>query len=243
MSQTEEYNDILVKGVERLSQQRDRLLESAKESANQIVNDSRNKADQIIKRLRRLEKSAGNFKENDLIEAKSKLNALHQDTNLKRNKVLRKAKEAQKLHVNDEVIVLTYGQRGELLRQVDAHHWEVQMGILKMKVATDELEKVKPERTTKLASHNVVHRTKSAGVKTSLDLRGKRYEEAITETDRYIDAALLAGYDEVTIIHGKGTGALRSGITKYLKQNRRIKSFEYAPANVGGNGATIVHLR
>ncbi len=65
-------------------------------------------------------------------------------------------------------------------------------------------------------------------MKTSLDLRGKRYEEAITETDRYIDAALLAGYDEVTIIHGKGTGALRSGITKYLKQNRRIKSFEYA---------------
>lgn len=243
LSQTEEYNDTLVKGVERLSQQRDRLLESAKESANQIVNDSRSEADQIIKRLRRLEKSAGNFKENDLIEAKSKLNALHQDTNLKRNKVLRKAKEAQKLHVNDEVIVLTYGQRGELLRQVDAHHWEVQMGILKMKVATDELEKVKPERTTKPASHNVVHRTKSAGVKTSLDLRGKRYEEALTETDRYIDAALLAGYDEVTIIHGKGTGALRSGITKYLKQNRRIKSFEYAPANAGGNGATIVHLR
>ena len=117
------------------------------------------------------------------------------------------------------------------------------MGIMKMKVAVDELEKVKPDKTVKRRVHNSVQRTASAGVKTTLDLRGKRYEEALTETDRYIDAALLAGYDEVTIVHGKGTGALRSGITKYLKNNRRIKAFEYAPANAGGNGATIVHFK
>lgn len=243
LEQTEEYNRTLEQGVNNLNAQRNNLLERAKEDANQIVNSSQEEADRIIKRLRRLEKSAGNFKENDLIDAKSKINALHQDTNLKRNKVLRKAKEAQKFHENDEVVVLTYGQRGELLRQIDQKHWEVQMGIMKMKVAVDELEKVKPDRTVKRRVHNSVKRTSSAGVKTQLDLRGKRYEEALTETDRYIDAALLAGYDEVTIVHGKGTGALRSGITKYLKSNRRVKSFEYAPANAGGNGATIVHFR
>lgn len=243
LEQTEEYNRTLEQGVNNLNAQRNNLLERAKEDANQIVNSSQEEADRIIKRLRRLEQSAGNFKENDLIDAKSKINALHQDTNLKRNKVLRKAKEAQKFHENDEVVVLTYGQRGELLRQIDQKHWEVQMGIMKMKVAVDELEKVKPDRTVKRRVHNSVKRTSSAGVKTQLDLRGKRYEEALTETDRYIDAALLAGYDEVTIVHGKGTGALRSGITKYLKSNRRVKSFEYAPANAGGNGATIVHFR
>lgn len=243
LEQTEEYNRTLEQGVNNLNAQRNNLLERAKEDANQIVNSSQEEADRIIKRLRRLEQSAGNFKENDLIDAKSKINALHQDTNLKRNKVLRKAKEAQKFHENDEVVVLTYGQRGELLRQIDQKHWEVQMGIMKMKVAVDELEKVKPDRTVKRRVHNSVKRTSSAGVKIQLDLRGKRYEEALTETDRYIDAALLAGYDEVTIVHGKGTGALRSGITKYLKSNRRVKSFEYAPANAGGNGATIVHFR
>lgn len=243
LKQAEEYHQTLVKGVDSLNSQRSNLIESAKEDANRIVNDSQAEADRIIKRLRKLEHSTGSFKENDLIDAKSKINALHQDTNLKRNKVLRRAKEAQKFHENDEVVVLTYGQRGELLRQVDKKHWEVQMGIMKMKVAVDELEKVKPDKTVKRRVHNSVQRTASAGVKTTLDLRGKRYEEALTETDRYIDAALLAGYDEVTIVHGKGTGALRSGITKYLKNNRRIKAFEYAPANAGGNGATIVHFK
>jgi DNA mismatch repair protein MutS2 len=243
LQQAEDYNQTLEKGVNSLHQQRNKLMEEAKEDANRIVNDSQVEADRIIKRLRKLEHSAGNFKENDLIDAKSKINALHQETNLKRNKVLRRAKEAQRFHENDEVIVLTYGQRGELIRQIDNQHWEVQMGIMKMKATVDELEKIKPDKTVKRRAHNSIQRTKSAGVKTTLDLRGKRYEEALTETDRYIDAALLAGYDEVTIVHGKGTGALRSGITKYLKNNRRIKDYEYAPANAGGNGATIVHFK
>ena len=243
LKQADEFNDTLQKGVTSMKSQRDKLMETAKEKANNIVNDSQEKADKIIKRLRKMEHATGSFKESDLIDAKSNINALHQATNLKRNKVLRKAKEAQKLHVNDEVIVLTYGQRGELLRQVDKKHWEVQMGIMKMKVSTDELEKIKPDKAARRASHNSVRRTASAGVKTQIDLRGKRYEEALTEVDRYIDAALLAGYDQVTIVHGKGTGALRSGITKYLKRNKRVKSFEFAPVNAGGNGATIVHFK
>ncbi|MCZ3393837.1 endonuclease MutS2, partial [Enterococcus faecium] len=154
LKQAEEYHQTLVKGVDSLNSQRSNLIESAKEDANRIVNDSQAEADRIIKRLRKLEHSTGSFKENDLIDAKSKINALHQDTNLKRNKVLRRAKEAQKFHENDEVVVLTYGQRGELLRQVDKKHWEVQMGIMKMKVAVDELEKVKPDKTVKRRVHN-----------------------------------------------------------------------------------------
>ncbi|SUB60040.1 Uncharacterised protein [Pediococcus pentosaceus] len=61
------------------------------------MNDSQAEADRIIKRLRKLEHSTGSFKENDLIDAKSKINALHQDTNLKRNKVLRRAKRSSKI--------------------------------------------------------------------------------------------------------------------------------------------------
>ncbi|NLM67599.1 MAG: endonuclease MutS2, partial [Enterococcus sp.] len=80
-------------------------------------------------------------------------------------------------------------------------------------------------------------------VATQLDLRGKRYEEALNEVDQYIDAALLANYPQVTIVHGKGTGALRQGINNYLKNHRNVKSFEFAPANQGGNGATIVKFK
>ena len=76
-----------------------------------------------------------------------------------------------------------------------------------------------------------------------LDLRGKRYEEALSEVDQYLDSAILAGYPQVTIVHGKGTGALRKGITDYLKNHRRVKTRKFAPPNQGGNGATIVNYK
>lgn len=243
VEQATSYQKTIVDELNTLNNRRAQLLEQAKEEANRIVDNSKSEADGIIKRLRKMESAGAAFKENDLIEAKSNINALRQESNLKRNKVLRRAKNKQTFHVNDEVIVSSYGQRGELLRKIDDKHWEVQMGIIKMKVSTDEMERVAPEKSKPVSHRASVQRTGSAGIKATLDLRGKRYEEAMTETDRYIDAALLSGYDQVTIIHGKGTGALRSGITKYLQSNRRIKGFEYAPANAGGNGATIVNLK
>ncbi|GEP19447.1 endonuclease MutS2 [Pediococcus argentinicus] len=232
----------LSRAVDSFQRQRTEMVEKAKEEANQIVNDSQETADKIIKRLRKMEHNAG-YQENDLIEAKSKLNSLRQDTNLKRNRVLNRAKARQELHPNDEVIVTSYGQKGELIRKADQNHWEVQLGIIKMKVSVDELELVESARSIEKRTRTNVRRTASVSVKTTLDLRGKRYEEAMVEVDRYIDAAILAGYDQVTIVHGKGTGALRAGITKYLQANKRIKDFGYAPANAGGNGATIVKLR
>ena len=65
----------------------------------------------------------------------------------------------------------------------------------------------------------------------------------MVEVERYLDQAILAGYPNVTIIHGKGTGALRKGIQQQLKQYRHVKSFQYAPANSGGDGATIVYFK
>ena len=90
---------------------------------------------------------------------------------------------------------------------------------------------------------NTVRSAEASHVSNQLDLRGKRYEEALNEVDQYLDAAILAGYPQVTIVHGKGTGALRQGITDYLKNHRSVASYEFAPANQGGNGATIVKFK
>ena len=90
---------------------------------------------------------------------------------------------------------------------------------------------------------STVRSNTASHVATQLDLRGKRYEEALNEVDQYLDAAILAGYPQVTIVHGKGTGALRQGITEYLKGHRSVKAYEFAPANQGGNGATIVKFK
>ena len=182
------------------------------------------------------------MKEHQLIDAKSQLADLHQEETLRKNKVLQKAKQQKILKVGDEVLVTTYGQRGTLLKK-NGNQWQVQIGILKMNVSEDDLTPVAPEKEPKQRVVHAVRSESSSHVANQLDLRGKRYEEALNEVDQYLDSAILAGYPQVTIVHGKGTGALRQGITEYLKNHRSVKSFEFAPANQGGNGATIVKFK
>lgn len=80
-------------------------------------------------------------------------------------------------------------------------------------------------------------------MKLELDLRGERYEDAIIRTEKYIDDALLSNYHQVSIIHGKGTGALRQGVQEYLKRHSRVKSYRFGEAGEGGYGVTVVELK
>jgi DNA mismatch repair protein MutS2 len=80
-------------------------------------------------------------------------------------------------------------------------------------------------------------------VNLELDLRGDRYEEALFKTEKYIDDALLAGYPRVSIIHGKGTGALRQGVQEYLKNHRAVKRIRFGDAGEGGTGVTVVEFK
>lgn len=244
LAQAQQVHDDLEKGANEFFHEKQHQLDLAASKANEIVGKAKRKSDQIIAELHRLQKAgAGEVKEHQLIAAKTALNGLHQDEpQLSKNKVLRRERAKQALKPGDDVLVTTYGQQGTLIRQMDPKHWEVQVGIIKLKVAAGDLEKTKaaPEKEPK-APRATMH--VSNHVNTSLDLRGERYEQALQDVDQYIDAALLAGYPQVTIIHGKGTGALRQGITEYLARNRQVKSFGFAPANAGGNGATVVTFK
>ena len=234
----------LSSNFEAYLKQKEHLLETAKKEANEIVAQAQVKADEIISDLRQLRLAGGqNIKENELMDAKGQLNALEQPLHLQKNKVLRRAKAKKDFHPNDDVLVKSYGQRGVLLAKVGNHAWEVQLGILKMKIDEADLEKITAAQAEPKQKNVVVRSSKTSHVSPNLDLRGKRYEEAMTEVDRYIDAALLAGYGSVTIVHGKGTGALRQGITSYLQANSAVKRFEFAPPNAGGNGETIVYFK
>lgn len=220
-------------------------MTDAKREANRLVDESRKRANQIISDLRKKQLAAGKsvVKEDELIAAQGALNALQQDSKLKKNRVLRREKAKLDFHKGDSVLVKSYGQVGVLMEQLDDQHWEVQLGILKMKIATNDLEKAQDPAKSAKQPRASVKRSGSSGMSATLDLRGHRYEEAMAEVDRYIDSALLAGYPSVTIIHGKGTGALRKGVTDYLKRNNRIKSFGFSPANAGGDGSTVVHFK
>lgn len=239
----------LTNKLDRFNEQRDSLLAKARNEANHEVSMAKKKADRIIHHLRQLEISqGGNVKENELIDAQGALNALHrEDPRLKRNTVLRRAKEKHDLHVGDAVLVKPYGQQGELLSKRGKHKWEVQIGILRMEIDENDLEKIshkqlrKEERAKEKVSSGV-RTTQTRQTSARLDLRGHRYEQAMSELSAFIDHALLNNLSSVTIIHGKGTGALRKGTQEYLRSNPRVKSFDYAAPNNGGDGATIVNL-
>lgn len=226
-------------------EEREAELAKARKKANQIVEEAKEESEKIISDIRNMQLSSGqsHVKEHELIAARTKLSDLHQEEHLQKNKVLQKAKAAKTLKVGDEVLVTSYGQRGPLIKKMGQSQWQVQLGILKMTLPESDLQPAAPVKEPVQRVVHTVRSAESSHVPNQLDLRGKRYEEALNEVDQYLDAAILAGYPQVTIVHGKGTGALRQGITEYLKNHRSVKSFEFAPANQGGNGATIVKFK
>lgn len=221
------------------------LEEKAKDQANDIVEKAQKKADKIISDLRhkQLEGEAGsNVKEHEFIDAKSRLsNMKYEKDHLKQNKVLQKEKKKKDFEIGDEVHVNTFDQRGTLVEKSGKKEWVVQMGMLKMKVKEKDITLVKKEKPAPERHTSV--RASVGSVKTEIDLRGERVEDAINRLDKYIDQALLANYEMVTVIHGMGTGAVRKAVKKYLKNHPQVKSYNDAPANQGGNGATIVKFK
>lgn len=233
--------------LEKMETEKARTLEEAKKEANHIVADSRKKADKIIADLRKMQLDGVAVKENKLMDAKGALNAMRQELSAENNRVLRKAKKAksQNIEAGDTVLVREYGQQGTVKRKLKDGKFEVQMGILKMVLAEDEIEKqnvaeVKSEQ--KAAPKPRVNTSKAvnrANASATLDLRGQRYEAAMSELDQFIDRALLNNLPSVEIIHGKGTGAIRQGVQEYLRSHRAVKNFNFTGPDQGATYAEL----
>ena len=235
-------NRALKKLYNELNREKETELNKAREQAAEIVDLALSESDQILKNLH----SKSQLKPHEIIEAKAKLKKLAPEkVDLSKNKVLQKAKKKRTPKVGDDIIVLSYGQRGTLTSQLKDGRWEAQVGLIKMTLEEKEFDPVQTqqEKPVKKKQVNVVKRASGRGPQARLDLRGKRYEEAMNELDAFIDQALLNNMAQVDIIHGIGTGVIREGVTKYLQRNKHIKSFGYAPQNAGGSGATIVTFK
>ena len=233
----------LQKETEQFKANKARLLEEAKERANSLIEQSKDDADKILSEIRELQlrSKQSTVKEHEMIEKKTALTDLKHEQALKKNKVLRKEKAKKALQVGQSVEVLSFGQRGTLVEKVSDEEWVVQMGIIKMKIAIEDLAPIAEAQEAK--QQVIVKSARSSHVSSELDLRGKRYEEAMKDLELYLDAAILANYPRVTIIHGRGTGAIQQGVHKVLRSHRSVASFEFAPMNTGGNGATIVTFK
>ena len=235
-------NRALKKLYNELNREKETELNKAREQAAEIVELALSESDQILKNLH----SKSQLKPHEIIEAKAELKKLAPEkVDLSKNKVLQKAKKKRAPKVGDDIVVLSYGQRGTLTNQLKDGRWEAQVGLIKMTLEEKEFDLVQAqqEAPVKKKQVNVVKRASGRGPQARLDLRGKRYEEAMNELDAFIDQALLNNMAQVDIIHGIGTGVIREGVTKYLQRNKHVKSFGYAPQNAGGSGATIVTFK
>jgi len=233
----------LQRETEQFQANKARLLEEAKERANTLIEQSQDDADKILSEIRELQlrSKQSTVKEHEMIEKKTALKDLKHEQALKKNKVLRKEKAKKALQVGQSVEVLSFGQRGTLVEKVNDKEWVVQMGIIKMKIAVEDLSPIAEAQEAK--QQVIVKSARASHVSSELDLRGKRYEEAMKDLELYLDAAILANYPRVTIIHGRGTGTIQQGVHKVLRSHRSVASFEFAPMNTGGNGATIVTFK
>jgi len=220
---------------------KDELVEKAKEKAAVIVEKAREEAEDVIRDLRklRLEKSA-EVKEHELIDARRRLAEAAPEKSIKKTTKAKAPKH--EFQPGDEVKVTTFGQKGHLIKKSSDQEWEVQIGILKMKVKESDMEYIETPKPKEVRQVAMV-KGRDSHVGLELDLRGERYEAALMRVEKYIDDALLAGYPRVSIIHGKGTGALMRGVQEYLKNHRSVKRARFGEAGEGGTGVTIVEFK
>ncbi|WP_448559002.1 endonuclease MutS2 [Staphylococcus aureus] len=238
VKEAEQVHDDLSKQYQQFQNYEKSLIEEAKEKANQKIKAATKEADDIIKDLRQLREQKGaDVKEHELIDKKKRLDDHYEAKSIKQN--VQKQKY-DKIVAGDEVKVLSYGQKGEVLEIVNDEEAIVQMGIIKMKLPIEDLEKKQKE---KVKPTKMVTRQNRQTIKTELDLRGYRYEDALIELDQYLDQAVLSNYEQVYIIHGKGTGALQKGVQQHLKKHKSVSDFRGGMPSEGGFGVTVATLK
>ena len=231
----------------KLQKQRERIIKEANEEARRIISDAKDESDAVIKEIRKMQREG--IEGNTLDEQRQKLKAKMDEMNKKlEEKNKPKHKVPKKLSVGDKVYIHSFEQSGIVSSLPDNKgDLTVKAGIMKMKVnikdiSLDTSENIgynKPERPKKAANSF----KKAQFVSPECDLRGMTTLEALDKVDKYLDDAALAGLTPVTIIHGKGTGALRTAITEHLRTHPQVKSYRLGVYGEGESGVTIVELK
>ncbi len=240
LDEAERLKQDLEKQWRDLEEKRESVYRKAEEKAEKALQKAREEAETIVSELRSMKQSG--LKEHEWIEARKMLDEAQPKLAKKRQTTSKEEKqEHQELHPGDEVKLLTINQQGTILEKVNDKEFLVQIGIMKMKAKQKDLQFVKREQPL-VEKPMATVKGSSYRVKTELDLRGERYEDALQQLEKYVDDALLAGYPRVSIIHGKGTGALRNGVQEFAKRHPRITNYRAGGMNEGGSGVTVLEF-
>lgn len=234
---------------ENLSQQKERILRNANEQAQKILQDAKDFADQTIRDMNKLSSGSGDRKamEAKRTAVREKLGKVSSGLTLGNNSKKTNLKPGD-IKPGDSVMVRSMGIKGIICSPADAKgNVQVQMGILKSRVSIKDLELLDEEvikaPTLNKTGAGKIKMSKSASVSTSINLIGKTVDEAIPEMDKYLDDAYLAHLSQVTVIHGRGTGALRNAVHQRLKKMKHVKSYRLGTFGEGETGVTIVEFK
>jgi len=234
----------------RIAEQKDKIIREAREQARSILLEAKGDAEALISEIRKAESEKEASDRNKAMEEirasiKNKVNRLEESISDSLMPRCGYAEPPRDLKPGDSVLILNLNRNGTVVVPPDNDgEAVVQAGIMKINVHVTNLRLVEERRETAARSGaGRIGVIKAAGISAEIDLRGLNLEEAVELVDKYLDDASIAGLHEVTIIHGKGTGVLRSGIQRFLKTNPHVKAFRLGKYGEGESGVTLVQLK
>lgn len=237
--ESERLRDELKQKWDQFEQQKEKLYKKAEEKAEKALQNAREEAEMIVEEIKKMG-AESSLKEHEWIEAKKMLEEAQPD--LVGPQPEKPAPSQQTFAPGDEVNVLSLNQNGAVLERINDKEYLVQVGIMKVNVKQSDLTKAEASQQ-KMDRPLATIKGSSYHVKTELDLRGERFEDALQKLEKYIDDALLAGYQKVSIIHGKGTGVLRKGVQDFAKNHPSISSYRFGSQGEGGSGVTVLAFK
>ena len=222
----------------------EKIRRKAEEEALEIIRQARQESEDILQELRQMHldnaraQAEAQEKRKKLSEKEDKLAAkVNKGPKVLTNKV-------KKVKIGEDVYVPKFTQHGTVLTLPDKNgNLQLQIGIMKVTVNIEELQQsAKAKESGKTMVHKISS-SKTENIKSELDLRGLMVEEALDKVDKYLDDAYLSSLAQVRIIHGKGTGALRSAVREQLRHHRHVAQYRFGAFNEGGDGVTVVELK
>ena len=222
-------------------EKREMLYKKAEEKAEKALQKAKEEAETIVNNLRK-KQSEMYLKEHEWIKARKSLEDAHVKlTTDEKNIISNEEKSSFQVQVGDEVQVNSFHQPGVIVDRLNKDEFLVQIGMMKVKIKKNDLKPIK--KSTKVEQKHIPIVKQTSEVKTELDVRGERYEEALSKVEHYIDQAVLSGLHRVTIIHGIGTGVLRKGIQQFIKNHPQVSNYRTGSSNEGGSGVTVIELK
>ena len=240
----------LQKKQENIDQRREKLLKDANDKAAAILQEAKDYADETIKNFHKFGKANISIKdmEQQRSRLREKIDAAQSKSQSTTTAKPKKKVKADKLHIGDKVRVLSLNLEGTVSTLPNAKgDLFVQMGILRSQVNVRDLEFIGEAEnlaaSKSMSGSGKIRMSKSALISTEINLIGMTVDEAMGHLDKYLDDAYLAHVPSVRIVHGKGTGALRTAVQQHLKRCKYIKSYRLGTFGEGDAGVTIAEFK